>query len=245
MRVRGACGVGAVKSRVRKEEAYRKLREESKTIRLNHIKRVIEQFKRDLENFALQYRDKICADPLFRHRFHLLCAKIGVDPLVSSKNLWSEMFGFGDYYYELALKISRIALETRNSHGGLISLRGLIKGLRATSRTGNLDSVSEGDVRRAISSLSVLGNNFQVLEIGGKTPFMVSDSIHFNNDQENILLLSQHGGYVSMQVCQNQLGWGIDRFNLVMDKLVKEGLIWIDDHGEKWNFYIPAAQLFS
>ena len=32
-----------------------------------------------------------------------MCEKIGVDPLASSKGLWGEILGLGDFYYELGL----------------------------------------------------------------------------------------------------------------------------------------------
>ena len=242
MQARRGFGVSAVRNRERKEEAYQKLGDETKSVQLKHMKEVIEKFKSNLERFASKYGDKISEDPLLRHRFHQMCAKIGVDPLVSSKTFWSDVFGFGDYYYQLALKICRIALETRTSHGGLLSFHELIKKLRATSKTGKLDNVSEDDVRRAISSLSILGNNFRVIQVGGKTPFLMSDSIHFNGDLESILLLSQDKGYVNIEMCRNQLGWEAERFNVVTETLVKEGLIWVDIHEGKWNLYIPAVQ---
>ena len=240
MRGRRGLGVSAVQNRERREGAYQKVGEESKSVQLSHMKEVIEKFKRDLEEFAAQHRNRIIEDPLFRYKFHQMCTKIGVDPLVSSKSFWSDLFGFGDYYYHLAIKISRIALATRTSNGGLMSLSELIEKLKATSNTGKLDNISEDDVRRAISSLSVLGNNFRVVEIAGNKPFLVSNSLHFNNDHESVLSLSQDKGYFNVEMCKNELGWGVERFNLVTESLLKEGVVWLDIHEGQWNLYIPA-----
>ena len=45
-----------------------------------------------------------------------MCTSIGVDPLASSKGFWSEMLGFGDFYYELAVQvpISQTSLEMKD-----------------------------------------------------------------------------------------------------------------------------------
>ena len=121
-----------------------------------------------------------------------------------------------------------------------MSLSELIEKLKATSNTGKLDNISEDDVRRAISSLSVLGNNFRVVEMAGNKPFLVSNSLHFNNDHESVLSLSQDKGYFNEEMCKNELGWGVERFNLVTESLLKEGVVWLDIHEGQWNLYIPA-----
>jgi ESCRT-II complex subunit VPS22 len=46
--------------------------------------------------------------------FQEMCASIGVDPLASSKGFWSEMLGFGDFYYELAVQVG---LERHSATG--------------------------------------------------------------------------------------------------------------------------------
>lgn len=45
---------------------------------------------------------------------------IGVDPLASSKGFWSEMLGFGDFYYELAVQIIEICMASSHRTGGLM-----------------------------------------------------------------------------------------------------------------------------
>lgn len=42
-------------------------------------------------------------NPTFRAQFHEICAKVGVDPLASSKGFWAEPLQIGDFYYELGL----------------------------------------------------------------------------------------------------------------------------------------------
>lgn len=42
-------------------------------------------FKKSLEDFALNHKNEIRKDPLFRAQFQTMCANIGVDPLSSNK----------------------------------------------------------------------------------------------------------------------------------------------------------------
>ena len=51
-----------------------------------------------------------------------MCASIGVDPLASSKGFWSEMLGFGDFYYELGVQIIEVCMATSHKTGGLMEL---------------------------------------------------------------------------------------------------------------------------
>ncbi len=38
-----------------------------------------------------------------------MCASVGVDPLASNKGFWTELLGFGDFYYELGVQIGACA----------------------------------------------------------------------------------------------------------------------------------------
>ena len=46
-----------------------------------------------------------------------MCASIGVDPLASSKGFWSEMLGFGDFYYELSVQIVEVCMAASHRTG--------------------------------------------------------------------------------------------------------------------------------
>jgi ESCRT-II complex subunit VPS22 len=34
-----------------------------------------------------------------------MCANVGVDPLSSNKGMWTQLLGFGDFYYELGVQV--------------------------------------------------------------------------------------------------------------------------------------------
>jgi ESCRT-II complex subunit VPS22 len=94
-------GVGGIR---KAEAATAKLQERGAALqedRLQHMTEVVGQFRSHLEGFARKYRSQIKSDPVYRAQFQTMCETVGVDPLASSKGLWGELLGLGDYYYEL------------------------------------------------------------------------------------------------------------------------------------------------
>ena len=86
-----------------------------------------------------------------------MCASIGVDPLASSKGFWSEMLGFGDFYYELSVQIVEVCMAASHRTGGLMEVGELRKRLiKSRSKSKNQD-ISTDDIIRAIKKLKILG----------------------------------------------------------------------------------------
>lgn len=110
--------------------------------KLENMRTQMKAFEHHLETFALQHKESIQKDPVFRAQFHNMCARIGVDPLTSRKGLWSDLLGVGDYYYELAVRIIEVCVETRPMNGGLISIDELLRALRS-KRVTYVDKVSK------------------------------------------------------------------------------------------------------
>jgi len=46
------------------------------------------KFKEKLEQFALKHKKDINKNPQLRQEFNQMCAKIGVDPLASKREIW-------------------------------------------------------------------------------------------------------------------------------------------------------------
>jgi ESCRT-II complex subunit VPS22 len=92
-----------------------------------------------------------------------MCSSIGVDPLASNKGFWSDLLGVGDFYYELGVQIIQIAVETRASNGGLMSLNEMNILLRQRGKSRR--EVSTDDILRAVQKLTVLGNGFKIIEV--------------------------------------------------------------------------------
>ena len=119
-----------------------------------------ETFKSKLEDFAQQHKNEIRKDPEFRRHFQEMCASIGVDPLASSKGFWSEMLGFGDFYYELSVQIVEVCMAASHRTGGLMDVGELRLRLLKSRSSKKSQDISQDDILRAIKKLKDLqGDN--------------------------------------------------------------------------------------
>ncbi|KAG9065782.1 ESCRT-II subunit protein snf8 [Linnemannia hyalina] len=104
------------------EESYQRAGQSISDNQLEQLQGQLDTFRSNLENFARNHRKDIQKDPVFRMHFQKMCGNIGVDPLASSKGVWGELLGVGDFYYELGIQIIDVCLSTRALNGGLMEL---------------------------------------------------------------------------------------------------------------------------
>lgn len=201
----------------------------------------MEMFKKNLETFALKYKNQIKTDAEFRQYFYELCAKIGVDPLVSNKGFWDRWLGVGEFYYELSIQIIEISLETRSLNGGLMLMQDALVRLRK-KRGSSSQEIDENDVKRAVSQLNILGNDYQIIKIGSKTilqslPFLLSD------DHSTLINLAQNTGYVTYQLISDQLKWQPHRIDTILESTLKDGMTWIDisPENKQTQYWFPTV----
>ena len=114
------------------------------------MKEALAEFKRKLEEFALNHREEIRHDPEFRAHFHAMCAHVGVDPLASNKasvNKYLSFAGwsFATFYYELGVAVVEVCMTTRPKNGGLIELNKLTR-LVQQRRGDAVEKVSADDI---------------------------------------------------------------------------------------------------
>lgn len=199
--------------------------------RTEHVKSQMELFKTKLEEFATRHRNEINADPQFRQQFLRMARSIGVDPLSSSKNFWTNTLGLGTFYFDLSIQIANICMSTRPINGGIISweeLKRRILRLRGT-RGGE---ISDEDISRALARLSELGGGYAELIIGNdQKKFVRSVPEDFETDTLQVLSsidVSSSSGYTTLEQCAGALKWTKERALSALEKCVKLGLAWID-----------------
>lgn len=156
--------MGAIKKREDDAKAFSGMGRRMEAEKLSHVKDLLSSFKSTLQEFAVKHRDRINQDPEFRHQFHTMCTKIGVDPLASNKGFWADILGVGNFYYELGIVIIQICLQTRAGNGGLIYLQDVHARIRA-SEVRSRQNVSIEDIKRAIERLSVLGGGYKIIQV--------------------------------------------------------------------------------
>ena len=156
--------------------------------RQRFLAELINRFTESLKKFSLEHKGEIAKHPEFRIRFHALCRSVGIDPLTSSKGMWAELLGVGDFYYELAVQIVDVCISTRNHNGGIIELSELHSRLNQL-RT-NTGHISNDDIVRAIGKLNVLRSGYSIIHVGNQT-LIQSVPSELNTDHKALIELAQ------------------------------------------------------
>jgi ESCRT-II complex subunit VPS22 len=211
-------------------QALEQYKQKGEEVRKNNLEAMREQltvFRSSLEQFAHKYKDEIRKDPVFRAKFHTMCANIGVDPLVSNKGMWAQLLGLGDFYYELGVQVVEACMATRELNGGLLDLVTLHR--LVLRRRGSLaDPISPDDIIQAVKKLKVLGGGFDLVKIG-QQQYIRSVPGELNTDKNKILEVAQGTGYVSEKGLQGSTGWTSTRISIALQALLQEGLALVDD----------------
>ncbi|GAB4814159.1 hypothetical protein N2152v2_001205 [Parachlorella kessleri] len=235
-------GIQGLQRNVQARDQYKALGEQVQQTKLELMKAQLATFKSSLEEFALKYREDIRRSPEFRAQFHAMCANVGVDPLSSNKGMWTQLLGFGDFYYELGVQVVEACLTLRPFTGGLVELSVLHKYVQKR-RGSKADPISEDDVLRAIEKLKLLGGGFGVFKIGF-TQFVRSVPREMNTDTNAVIELAQKlGGFLTAAQIVEALKWTETRMKDVLWLMVREALVLVDD-GERGSprlYWVPCT----
>lgn len=238
---RRTAGIGAIQKDKRNAELFKGKGTELQENAFAEMAKQTETFRSKLEEFAREHKHDIKKDPEFRRHFQEMCASIGVDPLASSKGFWSEMLGFGDFYYELSVQIVEVCMAASHRTGGLMDVGELRK--RLIKSRGKNQDISNDDILRAIKKLKSLGNGFTLVPLGGDKYLVQSIPGELSMDQTVILQQAESkGGLVSVKSLNSDLKWDKDRSQRALDRLLSDGLAWIDGQtpdGEP-HYWIPS-----
>jgi len=240
---RNRVGIAGLTQRQTVQERYKQQGDEISGIQLRQVQEQFVQLRENVERFAIKYKKSINKDPTFRRQFNEMCKSIGVDPLTSSIGFWAQLLGVGDFYYELAVQIVEICMQTREVNGGLIDLDLLID-LLQKKRGPTAKEISSNDIERSVAKLQVL-DNYRVLTIGSRK-MIQSVPVELSSDDTTVLALAQETGYVTASIIKTQLKWDNKRTEMVCLLLLKEGMAWIDyqtEDGEPQYWIVSMFQL--
>lgn len=226
--MRRRVGVSAVKKRETENERYNKVGKTMEDTKLSFVKETLSAFKASLAEFAKKHKDRINSDPEFRQQFHKMCVSAGVDPLASSKGFWADILGVGDFYFELGVKVVQITVQTRATNGGIISIHDIYE--RINAGKGGKSNLSVEDIKRAVEKLVILGGGFRIVYISNN-PMVISVPLEINNDHEFLIsAASDENGVITEDLIHSMYGWTGERFMLIIQPLLREGIVWVDDY---------------
>ena len=243
-------GVAGLQSRQRTQERYAEVSEAYLQEQYAALERQFATFRTSLERFARTHRERIQRDPELRAHFHVMCANLGVEPYVSRRTFWSELFGFGEWYARLGLLVAQTAMATRSINGGLIPLsilqrvvtRAMGHGVdrpQSASASAPLH-LSEDDIARAVRTLAPLKAGFRIVQSGDGDKFLMHGGAldaGFSADQLALLdRAREQGGYVRREDWAN--AWPDVRWERCIRALLDAGIVWVDDgHADRKRGY--------
>jgi ESCRT-II complex subunit VPS22 len=174
-----------------------------------------------------------------------MCSSIGVDPLAGPRKggWWAELFGLGDWQYELGVQIVDVCVSTRERNGGMIEMSELIR-LITKLRGVMGDTITEDDITRSITTLQPLKAGYQVVDVGGRK--MIRSVVkELDEDQAVVLVLArEEGGKIVEERLVREKGWTRERARAALENmLLRDGLCWLDDQDDVYGraYWIPSA----
>ncbi|CAD7085163.1 unnamed protein product [Hermetia illucens] len=242
--MRRRAGLGAIQQQQLETQKYKdkgSLIEDSQFVQMT---KHMEIFREKLEEFAVKHKQDIRKNAQFRRQFQEMCAAIGVDPLASGKGFWS-VLGMGDFYYELGVQVVEVCLASNPSTGGIMELSELRRKLIAARGQKSIhQEITEDDILIAAKKLKIFGNGFVVYPVGKGKYMVQSIPGELSREESSILGVAsnQEQGSVTVDLLMKQLGWTEFRTQQAIDKIVGEGLAWVDcpDSNSAPTYWFPS-----
>ncbi|KAL7019769.1 hypothetical protein ACKWTF_011242 [Chironomus riparius] len=240
--MRRRAGVGAIQKQKLEADKFRDKGTQLQDSQFEQMSKQVVSLKENLEEFSDKYKSEIRKNPTFRRQFTEMCAAIGVDPLSSSKGVWS-VLGMGDFYFELSIQIVEICLASAESTGGMMELSEIKERLSKSRRQKIQQEITTEDVLLATKKLKAFGNSFQVHPLG-KNRYIIQSIPGELSLQETKALstaANTENGAITKSLLIKELGWNEIRTQQAIDKLISEGLVWVDSQcDDEPTYYFPS-----
>lgn len=172
--MRRGIGVGYVQETAKVENKMNELGSRITAERVSDIADQLEALERQLRVLSQRHKKAIQEDPVVRARFRQLADSLGLDLLSSQKNIFSGALGLGDFYYRLAGKVVECCMNERKFCGSYVPLKRVVMqveknfdGLLSSEDGSSRTHISEDDVVVALKKLTVLGDGYNIVELGG------------------------------------------------------------------------------
>ena len=169
---------------------------------------------------------------------------VNVDPLASNKSYWSQILGFGDFYFEglakiiiVSVQIAQICILSRDRNGGLLDLEYVQKEL-AKIRGSRSPEISDEDIIQSVKCLRPLGDGFSVVEFGGKR-YIRSLPTELSPDLTCIVAACASSPSTLSRL-QSALGWELERVCTNIDSLIQQSILWVDEQNSEPCYWVAG-----
>lgn len=225
--MRGRYGIAGIKAQKEKEERLKKLGAELETNLMNDLTTQFNDFKNNLEEFAVKNKKLINDDPVFRRQFHQMCREIGVDPISSQKGRLGGAIGLGNFYYELGIQVVNVCIALKKKTGGFVEMADCMRYLEKL-RGSAASAISEDDIVNAIKQMQTLGTSLNIIKVDTKQ-YISSVPMELNEDHKLLIVLGEEEGYFTESMAVEKLKILPQRVQEAVKILIAEGIVWIDN----------------
>lgn len=150
----------------------------------------------------------------------------------------------GDFYFELSIQIVEICLALAESTGGMLELSELRERLiRSRKQKSKSQEVTNEDILLATKKLKIFGNSFQVHALGKDRYIIQSIPGELSLQETKALTVAagQDTGSITKSLLMKELAWNEMRTRQAIDKLISEGLVWVDEQNEgEPSYWFPS-----
>lgn len=150
----------------------------------------------------------------------------------------------GDFYFELSIQIVEICLAIADSTGGMLEINELRDRLnRSRRQKSKQQEITNEDILLATKKLKIFGNSFQVHSLGKNRHIIQSIPGELSLQETKALTVAseQDNGSVTKSLLMKELGWNELRTQQAIEKLISEGLVWIDEQNpDEPSYWFPS-----
>lgn len=149
----------------------------------------------------------------------------------------------GDFYFELSIQIVEICLALAESTGGILEISELKERLAKSRNFKKQQEITTEDVLLATKKLKIFGNSFQIHSLNKNRHIIQSIPGELSLQETKVLTVAanQEKGFITKSILLKELGWNEMRTQQALDKLISEGLVWIDEQDDNEpSFYFPS-----
>ncbi|GME95334.1 unnamed protein product [[Candida] boidinii] len=136
----------------------------------SQIETQLQVFQNALVQFSDSHSEEIRLNPKVRKEFSQICRSFGVDPLLLNNNSNDNRTNSGneskeDKFYEISLKVIEICHQTKDTNGGLISVKEITKIINSSSSNTDFNvKIEDSDILKSLELLHVLGDELQLID---------------------------------------------------------------------------------
>lgn len=99
--------------------------------------------------------------------------------------------------------------------------------------------VTPTDIESVVEDMEVFGSGLKLEQLGNGERVVRSDVLELSSEQGDVLVACDALGYVTVEMLVYELQWSQIRAISVLEKMVREGMLWVDKQVSPTQYWVP------